>query len=434
MNEPVNYRSTTIGAYMCSVVQAISVNAPPILFIIFQNNFGITYAQLGTLVLMTFFLQILVDILLAKVSHRLSTRMLMILCNVVDIIGYALISLAPVLFPNHVFLGLMIAVFFYSCGSGIIEVMSSPIIDAIPSKDRSSSMAFLHSFYCWGVLLTVLGTTGMLALFSEAHWQYIMPVWMIVPIVCGSIFIFCPMPDLSKTGGTKDEGAEAEPSIVKADMSSSSASTVVRKVSLWTMPLFYIAVLVMISSGASEVSMAQWASLFAQKAVGMTKTKGDLFGPAFFAVLMGIGRLIYGFMGEKLNLTKALVYCSILCIISYFLAIFAPVPAISMLGLGLCGFSVSMMWPGTLVLSSKAIPSGGTKLFALLAMGGDIGCSLGPWLTGIVSNIVTTTTLDQTFHMTMDQLALRAGLLTALIFPVLLIIFVPKLTNKGNQS
>ncbi len=422
MNRPVSYRSTTIAAYMCSIVQAISVNSPPILFIIFQNEFGVTYAQLGTLVLMTFFLQILVDILLAKVSDRLSHRLLMILCNVFAIIGYGLISLAPVLFPQHTFYGLMIAVLFYSTGSGIIEVMSSPIIDAIPSKDRSSSMAFLHSFYCWGQLLAAIGTTLMLSLFTQARWQLIMPIWTIVPFICGSIFVFCPLPDLN---GQEQENADK----VQADPDQRN-----RKLSLWVMPLFYIAVIVMISSGASEVSMAQWASLFAQKAVGINKTLGDIFGPAFFAVTMGIGRLIYGFMGEKLNLTKALVYCSILCIISYLMAVFSPLPAISMLGLGLCGFSVSMMWPGTLVLSSKAIPGGGTKLFALLAMGGDIGCSLGPWMTGIVSSMVTSSTLDQTFHMTMDQLALRFGLATALIFPILLIIFVPKLTNKGKNS
>ena len=405
----INYRITRLAGYTGSIMQAITANVPPVLFIIFQDKFGITYAQLGFLVLMTFVLQIGVDFLLARISHRLDLRTLLRSCGVLSVIGYALLALSPVIFPHHEFAGLLLGCLFYSSSSGIIEVMVSPVNDAIPSGDKGSSMAFLHSFYCWGVLGSVLITTLLLRLFGQDHWQWIMVFWMSVPVLNFILFTVCPLPPMvsgNENGGVKLAG----------------------------MGLFWVAMIVMVASGASELALAQWASLFAQKGLGVGKTVGDIAGPCFFALLMGLGRIYYGVKGEKIDLSRALRILSLLCIASYLLTILSPWPILSLLGVGLCGLSVSMMWPGTLVLSSQAVPEGGTKLFAMLALGGDVGCSLGPWLTGIVSDIVVDARPQGGMGLLADQLALRAGLAVAIIFPMILFVFVPRLKKKESSE
>ncbi|MBR3392722.1 MAG: MFS transporter [Firmicutes bacterium] len=401
------YQITRLAGYSGSVLQAITTNVPPVLFIIFQEHFGITYAELGFLVLMTFVVQIVVDFVLARVSHKLNLRLLLQSCGVFSLVGYLMLVIAPVLFQGHVFAGLILACLFYSSSAGIIEVMSSPVNDAIPSQDKGSSMAFLHSFYCWGVLGSVLISTILLRLFGQDHWQWVMIFWMIIPITNFILYTVCPLPPM--LSGNENGG-----------------------VHLSRMPLFWVALLVMIASGASELAMGQWASMFAQKGLGVNKTIGDIAGPCFFAFLMGLGRLYYGIRGEKIRMDRALMLLSVLCVGSYLLTILSHSPILSLVGVGLCGLSVSMMWPGTLVLASKAIPEGGTKLFAMLALGGDIGCSLGPWLTGIISDRVLKIYPDGGFGYLPDQLALRIGLAAAIVFPILLFVCIPRLKKKEN--
>ena len=406
----LSYKTTTLACYLGSVLQAVSVNMPPVLFVIFQEDFGVTYSQLGTLIMVTFFLQIIVDYCLARFSSRFSARFLMVTCAILTLIGYAFIALSPVLFPGHMFISLLLACVFHACGSGIIEVMTSPITDAIPSEDKGSSMALLHSFYCWGSLGAILLTTLMLLAFGRARWQLIPLIWMIVPLTAAVLYMICPFPEM--LSGHEEQNGNA----------------------LLKMGLFWAAVMVMIASGASEQAMSQWASMFAQKALGVEKTAGDIFGPCLFALLMGSGRLVYGILGDKLDMHKVLMGSAMLCIVSYLLAVFAPHPAVSLMGLGLCGLSVSMMWPGTLVLSSKAMPKGGTQLFALLALGGDIGCSMGPWATGLISDALSVSGLNQRLQMGVDEFSLKGGLLFSIIFPVLLMIFLPIVTRKGKKK
>jgi len=406
----LSYKTTTFACYMGSIVQAVSVNMPPVLFVIFQEDFGVSYSQLGTLIMVTFVLQIFVDLFLSRFSSRFSPRFLMVLCALMTLVGYGLIALAPTLFPGHMFAGLLAACLFHACGSGIIEVMTSPITDAIPSEDKGSSMALLHSFYCWGSLGAILLTTLMLSAFGRGHWRLIPLIWMAVPLTAAILYMICPFPVM--LSGHEEKGG--------------------RK--LLGRGLFWAAVMVMIASGASEQAMAQWASMFAQKALGIQKTTGDLFGPCLFALLMGSGRLVYGILGERIDLHKALMFSALLCVASYLLAVFSPHPALSLLGLGLCGLSVSLMWPGTLVLSSKAMPKGGTQLFALLALGGDIGCSLGPWATGLISDGLSVSRLNEKLSMGVDEFSLKGGLLFAIIFPVLLMIFLPIVTRSGQKK
>lgn len=398
-----SYRCTRFACYLGSVIQAVTVSVPPVLFVLFQDFYKVRYEELGILIFLTFALQIGVDYALSKLSGRIGTRLLMILCGSFNAVGYALLALSPILFPDRVFYGLLLAVLFYSTASGIIEVMTSPIVNAIPSKDQSASMAFLHSAFCWGELAAVLVTTLLLHFLGRERWQFILLFWLILPALFIYLFAVSPLPELQsghEKGGPK----------------------------LWRLSLFWFALILMIASGASEQAMAQWASLFAQKGLHITKTLGDLAGPCFFALLMGLGRVYYGIRGERMNMKRALILSACLCIISYLLAVFSPHPALSLLGLGLCGLSVSLMWPGTLMLSSRRVEGGGTQLFALLAMGGDIGCALGPYLTGLISGrmldlSVKAGTLDA------EETALRGGLLSAVLFPLLMILFVVLLTR-----
>lgn len=404
------YHTTRKACYLGSIMQAITVNVPPVFFIIFQDMYHVGYAQLGTLILMTFVVQIAVDLILARTSKYFKTRTLLMAAGTCSLIGYGLLALAPVLFPQRVFTGIMIAALVYSTGSGLLEVMVSPVVDALPSEDKGSSMAFLHSFYCWGQLGAVLITTLLVLALGRERWQWILIFWMIFPVIDVYLFAKVPLPVM--------ESGEHMGSMK----------------SLLSMKLFWAALLIMIASGASELAMSQWASLFAQKGLNVSKTLGDLAGPCFFALLMGLGRVFYGVKGEKLPMGRALIGCALLCIVSYLLTALSPWPILSLVGCGLCGLSVSIMWPGTLVIASKAIPAGGTALFALMAMGGDIGCSLGPWLTGIVSDGLLTTGLGQSVGLTADQLALRGGLLCAICFPILLLIFTPVLTSKKKGT
>ena len=404
------YQSTRKACYLGSVIQAITVNVPPVFFIIFQDDYGVSYAQLGALVMLTFVVQIVVDLILAKASQYFRTRTLLVACGICNCIGYGLLALAPALFPNNTFFGLIIAALVYSTGAGIIEATTSPVVDALPAEDKGSSMAFLHSFYCWGQLSAVLITTLLLVVLGRENWQLIMLFWMIFPAVDAFLFARSSMPPMKS--GAEHGGMKK----------------------LLSMKLFWAAMMVMVASGASELAMSQWSSLFAQKGLNLNKTLGDLAGPCFFALLMGLGRVFYGIKGDKLRMDRALVLSALLCIGSYLLTVFSPSPVLALIGCGICGLSVSLMWPGTLVMASKAIPTGGTALFALLALGGDVGCSAGPWLTGIVSDTIQNSNLSQKLGMAVDEAALSGGLLTAIIFPVILLIFVPIVTKKKGTK
>lgn len=404
------YQTTRKACYLGSIIQAITVNVPPVLFIIFQEEYGVSYAQLGTLVLLTFVVQIVVDLILAQTSRYIKTRTLLVACSICNFTGYGLLALAPVLFSGHTFAGLMLAALVYSTGAGIIEATTSPLVDALPAEDKGSSMAFLHSFYCWGQLGAVLFTTLLLLVVGRRSWQWILLFWMLFPAADAYLFAKSPMPPMES--GTEEGGMKK----------------------LLSMKLFWAAMMVMIASGASELAMSQWSSLFAQKGLNLNKTLGDLAGPCFFALLMGLGRVFYGIKGEKLRMDRALMLSAVLCIVSYLLTVFSPSPVFSLIGCGICGLSVSLMWPGTLVMASKAITTGGTALFALLALGGDVGCSLGPWLTGIVSDAIQNSSISQSLGMAVDEAALSGGLLTAILFPILLLLFVPVVTKKKGAN
>ena len=277
---------------------------------------------------------------------------------------------------------MIVAVFVYSVGAGLAEVIISPIIDAIPSEQKAASMSMLHAFYPTGQVLTVLITTVAVALLGEEHWWWMLMVWAIVPLVNFCIVLRVPFPVMLK-------GEEKMPAH-----------------HLFREPTFWLMMTMMICGGAAEIAMSQWASLFAEEGLGVSKLVGDLLGPCLFAVFMGAGRFWHAMSRERVPMQPLLLVCSFATILCYLLAVFAALPILALIGCALCGLSVSLMWPGVLGVASAHFPKGGTTLFALLALGGDIGCSFGPWVAGIVAD--------------RSPYGLKAGLLAATVFPIIM--------------
>lgn len=304
-------------------------------------------------------------------------------------------AILPELLPVS-FAGILIAVILYAMGSGLIEVLVSPIVEACPFENKDGMMSLLHSFYCWGAVGVILGSTLFFTVFGVENWKILTMIWAVVPLYNAFNFISCPMERLVEDGKS------------------------MRISQLLRLPLFWLMILLMVCSGASEASMAQWASSFTESAMGVSKTVGDLAGPCLFAVFMGISRIVYGKMSEKLDLTKTMLACGVLCVICYLMASLSSTPMIGLAGCALCGLSVGIMWPGTISISSKTFPKGGTAMFSLLAMAGDLGGSIGP---GIVGRITQNAGNN-----------IRSGMRCGLIFPVILLFMLFLLYRKNQQS
>jgi len=340
------------------------VNLPPILFTIFRTDYGLTYEQLGRLVLLNFAAQIITDIIAARFIDRIGYRRPLVFGFACCAVGFCILAAAPVLmFP--VYSTLITGIIIAAVGGGLLEVMISPISNSLPADEekKASNMALLHSFYCWGWMVIVLLSTLFLSVFGNTNWQVLTILWISLPLVNLFLFTrvpFAPAPHHEKLLGIKK---------------------------LFSTPFFLAAIVLMICAGASELAVAQWASLFAEKSLGLSKLAGDLAGPMVFAITMGIGRTIYGIFGEKIRLVPTLIVSTALCVASYFLISLAPSPILSLVGCALVGFSVSLMWPGVLSLTAEKFPMGGTAMFAVLAMSGSLGCATGPWIAGFVADL-----------------------------------------------
>lgn len=382
MNIRSNYKHTIAASYIGYITQAIVNNFAPLLFLTFRSAYKIPLEKLGLLVTINFGTQLLVDFLSAKYIDKIGYRISIIAAHLFAAAGLVGLGIFPDFFGNP-YAGICIAVVLYAIGGGLIEVLISPIVEACPTGGKSAAMSLLHSFYCWGSVLVVLVSTGLFTIFGIASWKMIACLWAIVPFL--NAFYFTQVPISSLT----------------ADGESMSIGMLLRSGTFWLLALL------MVCSGASELSMSQWASAFAESALHVSKTAGDLAGPCFFAILMGSARVFHAKFAEKLNLSRYMGFCAILCIAGYLLAAFSPAAFLSLLGCGICGFSVGVMWPGTFSLASEKCPKGGTAMFALLALAGDSGCSLGPTVVGFVSGALK------------DNL--KAGLLAAILFPILLL-------------
>ena len=394
-----NYKSTLRACCLGYVTQAAVVNLAPLLFVIFQNRYGLSFTMIGSLVLFNFVVQLLVDAVSIKFVDRIGYRASVMIAHGFSAAGLLLLGILPGIMPAYA--GMLIAVFLYAIGGGLIEVLISPIVDSLPGDAKASTMSLLHSFYSWGQVVVVALSTLLLQLFGHDLWFLLPILWAILPAI--NLFYFLRVPLIPPV-------AEEHRLPLKK---------------LLTSRIFVVAMLLMVCSGAAEQAMSQWASLFVETGLGISKVLGDLLGPCIFAVMMGIGRTLYGTRGQKLNLQKALSASAVLCIVSYLLTALVPIPAIALLGCALCGLSVSLMWPGMLSLSSAGYPTGGTAMFAILALCGDLGCSAGPWLTGLVSDAAQNSSAIVNWGAGMGndpaQAGLKIGLLVAIVFPLVML-------------
>lgn len=387
----ISYQKTIYACFMGYIAQAIAVNFLPLLFLTFTKQYGIPLSQITALITVCFVLQLMTDLSSAFFIDKIGYRAAALSANVFVAAGFILLTFLPDVMPVP-FVGLIISVIVYSIGSGLLEVVVSPIVESCPSKHKSKTMSLLHSFYCWGSVGVVLISTVFFRIFGIDNWKILAAAWAILPICNALLFINTPMVDLTE---------EKKEQLSFKELLKNSA--------------FWMFFVLMLCSGASEIAVSQWASAFAEKALNISKSAGDIAGPAMFAVLMGTARTIYGKFGEKINLDKAMLLCSILCIISYFMISLSPNAVVSLVGIGLCGFSVGIMWPGTFSLTAASV-KGGAAMFSLLALAGDIGCTLGPSLVGFVA------------QATNDNL--KIGILTAVIFPIILGILVCAKSRK----
>ena len=378
-----NYNHTLIACYLGFVTQSITANFAPLLFLTFKDVYKVSLEQIA-LIPFTFYLaQILIDLAATKYADVIGYRTCVVISQVVSALGLILMVVLPELLPVP-FWGILVAVVLYAVGSGLIEVLVSPIVEACPFKNKDGVMSLLHSFYCWGAVAVILGSTAFFAVFGVENWKWLACFWALIPFLNTFNFLTCPIERLPM------------------DMDGNSALKLLR------LPLFWLLILLMVCSGASEVTMAQWASAFTESALGVSKMVGDLAGPCLFAAFMGLARLLYGKMSARLNLGKTMLYSGILCSLCYFAASLSPLPVMGLAGCALCGFAVGIMWPGTLSLASQKCPLGGTAMFAFLALAGDLGGTLSPTLVGYVSDLADGD--------------LKAGLFAASAFPILLIV------------
>ena len=395
MNTKNEYNKTIRSCFVAYIVQAIVNNFVPLLFLTFQRTYDIPLPQITMLITFNFGVQLLVDLLSVSFVDRLGYRFCMVLAHILSAAGLIFLTVLPEILPSA-FAGILIAVMIYAIGGGLLEVLVSPVVESCPSDNKEKAMSMLHSFYCWGHVGVVLISTVFFSAFGITNWKILAVLWAIVPLVNAAAFTKVPLRSLMEEGETGLSLKE-----------------------LLTMKTFWILLVMMICAGASEQGVSQWASTLAEKGLGITKTAGDLAGPMAFAVLMGTSRAFYGKYGDRISLNRFMVLSSLLCIASYLGISLFGMPQLSLVCCALCGLSVGIMWPGTFSKAAAALPKGGTAMFALLALGGDVGCSGGPTLVGFVSELFGGD--------------LKKGILAGGVFPVLLLLGVA-LCRKGKEE
>lgn len=390
------YNKTIAACFVGYIVQAVINNFTPLLFLFFQRSYDIPLSRITMLVTLNFGIQLLVDILSVGFIDKIGYRASMVAAHVFSASGLILLTVLPEVLSEP-FIGILIAVMVYAIGGGLLEVLVSPVVEACPSDNKEKAMSMLHSFYCWGHAGVVLISALYFYMAGIANWRILAVIWALIPIANAFAFAKVPIAPLIEDGESGYQLKE-----------------------LFRIKIFWVLMIMMICAGASEQAVSQWASTFAEKGLGISKTAGDLAGPMAFAVLMGTSRLFYGKYGDRIRLERFMVYSSVLCILSYLGIALLPIPQLSLAACAVCGLSVGIMWPGTFSKASKTLPKGGTAMFALLALGGDIGCSGGPTLVGTVSGALG------------DNL--KMGVLAGIIFPVLLllgIILCRKIKTQG---
>lgn len=383
MTKQKNYKKTLIACYLGFVTQAIASNFTPLLFLTFKDAYGISLEKIALIPFVFYFTQLLTDLAATKFADKIGYRACVVTSQVVSAVGLILMAILPEVFPIP-FIGILISVVLYAIGSGLVEVLVSPIVEACPFENKDGVMSTLHSFFCWGSMGVILVSTLFFAVFGIENWKILAVILALVPLYNAFNFISCPIEKLVEDGKSMSIGQ------------------------LLKTPIFWLMILLMVCAGSSEATMTQWTSAFTEAAIGVSKTVGDLAGPCMFAMFMGIARMMYGKFSEKLDLTKVMLICGIMSVGCYLLASLSDLPILGLLGCALCGLAVGIMWPGSISVSSQTCPRGGTAMFAFLALAGDLGAAAGPTVVGSISEAAGGD--------------LKIGLLAATLFPVVLVI------------
>ena len=379
----MNFRHTITACFVGYIIQAIINNFAPLLFLTFQASYGIPRSRITLLITFNFVIQLAVDLAAAGLADKIGTRPLMISAHIFSAAGLALMAFLPEI-TGSPFAGLLIAVTLCAVGGGLLEVLVSPVVEACPTDNKERTMSLLHSFYCWGQVGVVLLSTLFFTFFGIENWRILAVIWAVVPTVNAVIFAIVPLKTLVEDGEGMKLGQ-----LLKSG-------------------LFRILFIMMLCAGACEMAVSQWASTLAESALGVSKTVGDLAGPMMFAVLMGTARALYGKFADRISIDKAMPATAVLCAAAYLCIALVPSAVTALIGCGICGFSVGIMWPGTFSKSASALPRGGTMMFALLALAGDLGCSGGPTLAGFAADAAGGN--------------LKAGVLCGAVFPVVMLI------------
>ena len=391
-----DYKKTTYACFSGYIVQAIVNSFVLLLFVTFQKTYQIPLTKITLLITINFVIQLLIDLLSAGFIDKIGYRASVIIAHICAAAGLVLLTVLPELFADP-FVGILMSVVIYAVGGDLLEVLVSPIIEACPTDNKEAAMSLLHSFYCWGHVGVVLLSTLFFWFFGIANWKILALLWVIIPVCNGILFCKVPIAPLIEEGETGMSLRE-----------------------LCKNRIFWILMLMMMCAGASEQAVSQWASTFAEQGLGVSKTIGDLAGPMSFAILMGSARAFYGKFGDRIDLDKFMQASSLLCIVSYLCISLSPSPLFSLIGCSLCGLSVGIMWPGTFSKASAALRNGGTAMFALLALAGDVGCSGGPTLVGFATGLAS------------DDL--KKGILAGIIFPILLIVGIVSLKKAKRYA
>lgn len=393
----LTYKHTLISCYVCFFIQAIVNNFSPLLFVTYSEEFNISIEQITLLISYNFIVQMAVDAFGIKYAYRIGHRRGLVIAHITSFLGMAGLAVFTKIFPPY--LGLFLATTLCSLGSGFIEVMASPTVEALPLGNKSAAMSLLHSFYCWGHLAIVLLSTLFFLLAGIENWRIMAYIWAAIPALNCILFAVVPLAPLA-------EDKESQGSFW-------------RIFRLKGFPFFLI---IMICAGAMEQGIAQWSSLFAETGLGVSKTVGDLLGPCMFGLMMALSRTFYGIFGERMNLVRFMKYCAVGIFAGYLMCAVSPNPVLSLCGCGLAGLCVGIYWPGTLSVASSSVPLGGTTMFAVLALAGDVGCSLGPGMIGFVADKVG------------GGVGLKAGILAAVIFPTVAFILLSLIRRQRKRD
>ena len=391
MKRLTNYNHTIYASYFGYITQAIVNNFAPLLFLTFSKDYSLTLDKITFITTLNFAVQLIVDLLAAKFVDKIGYRPCVVAAHIFSFSGLTAMAFLPDLMPNS-YIGLLISVVLYAIGGGLIEVLISPIVEACPTEKKEAAMSLLHSFYCWGHVAVVLCSTVFFRFFGIGNWKLLACIWALVPLANTVYFLLVPLYPIVN---------EHE------------------RISLGTMlrqKVFWLLMLTMVCAGASEQAMSQWASAFAESALHVSKTVGDLAGPCAFAIFMGCARALYGKYSERIPLKKMMLASAVLCIICYLIAALSGNPVIGLIGCALCGFSVGIFWPGTFSTAAVILPNAGTAMYALMALAGDVGCSAGPSVVGFIANA--------------NDNNLKLGLLFAIVFPIVILFGINHLYKR----